>query len=64
MGDGGRYRYRQPKATVELTNPFDLVIADDARTLHDVSPIEASDNDALGTRDVLVIAFTKLEQTH
>ncbi|GAD89974.1 hypothetical protein VHA01S_030_00490 [Vibrio halioticoli NBRC 102217] len=54
--------YRQPKATVELTNPFDIIIADDARTLHDVSPIEASGNDAPGTRDVLVIAFTKLEQ--
>ncbi|PSU30341.1 hypothetical protein CTM88_04845 [Photobacterium aquimaris] len=53
---------RQPKATAELTNPFDIVIDDDARTMHDVSPVEVLDNDTLGTRDVLVIAFTKLEQ--
>ncbi|WP_299587001.1 2OG-Fe dioxygenase family protein [uncultured Microbulbifer sp.] len=51
---------RQPLATIELKNRFDIVLSDDAKTLHDVSsvtPLNAAD---IGYRDVLVIAFTLL----
>lgn len=43
---------------IEMTEPFEIIMADDAKSMHEVSPIQAiSDKDNF--RDVLVIAFTK-----
>lgn len=43
---------------IEMTEPFEIIMADDANSMHEVSPIRAiSDKDNF--RDVLVIAFTK-----
>lgn len=43
-----------------LSKPFDLIIADDNRVMHEVSPISCSDATGSGHRDVLVIAFTRV----
>ena len=45
---------------VQLTQPFDLMLANDETTMHSVSPISMTNNE-LNTayRDVLVIAFTQ-----
>jgi hypothetical protein len=46
--------------SVQLTNPFDLVMSDDANTMHHVSSIHPISPEASSpARDVLVIAFTK-----
>jgi hypothetical protein len=42
-----------------LADPMELLIADDRRTLHSVTPIVAVDPMQPACRDVLVIAFTK-----
>ena len=48
-------------ATVKLTELFDLVLADDEKTMHSVTPIVVDQRrSGLAYRDVLVIAFTKL----
>ncbi len=50
--------HKQPITSIELSNRFDILMSDDAKTMHDVSPIEA-DGCCFGCyRDVLVIAFT------
>lgn len=47
----------------QLTNPFDLYLADDSATMHAVSPIsKADDYIQQAYRDVLVIAFTELPE--
>ncbi len=47
-------------ASLQLTDPFDIMIADDAQTMHQVSGIVPENADIeLAYRDVLVIAFTK-----
>ncbi|WP_413110423.1 2OG-Fe dioxygenase family protein [Thaumasiovibrio sp. DFM-14] len=50
-------------ASIELSDPFELVVADDEKTMHQVSPISV-ENGRIGTayRDVLVIAFTHPSQ--
>ncbi|MEJ2041970.1 MAG: 2OG-Fe dioxygenase family protein [Reinekea sp.] len=50
---------RRPITTIELDNTFDIILANDARTLHDVSSIRPVNQHETASRDVLVIAFTK-----
>ncbi|WP_246627820.1 2OG-Fe dioxygenase family protein [Paenibacillus oenotherae] len=42
-----------------LTNPLDILIADDNKTMHGVTPVQVDKNGEQGYRDVLVVAFTK-----
>ncbi|KEI71989.1 2OG-Fe dioxygenase family protein [Endozoicomonas elysicola] len=51
---------RKPLTDVQLTHPFDLMLANDEATMHSVSSISMA-NSELSTayRDVLVIAFTQ-----
>jgi hypothetical protein len=44
---------------VTLTEPMDLVVADDAATKHAVTKVEPIIPDQPATRDVLVIAYTR-----
>ncbi|WP_245984663.1 2OG-Fe dioxygenase family protein [Streptomyces tateyamensis] len=44
--------------TVTLTEPGDLLLGDDARTTHSVTPVRPVDGSAPAHRDVLVIAYT------
>lgn len=44
--------------TTTLTTPGDLLLGDDQRTLHSVTPIHPADATAPAHRDVLVIAYT------
>ncbi|MGL6316839.1 2OG-Fe dioxygenase family protein [Vibrio sp. WXL103] len=56
---------RQPLKRITLNRPLELLVADDAHTMHEVSPIEpARPSTPIGVRDVLVIAFTKREVNH
>lgn len=50
---------REPVWHHTLADPMELLIADDRRTLHSVTPIVAVDPMQPACRDVLVIAFTK-----
>jgi len=52
----------EPITVLELKNPMDLLIADDAGTMHEVSEISPRDAHHPAYRDVLVIAFTRLTQ--
>ena len=44
-----------------LEKTFDLVLANDDQTMHQVSPISPQSMGKCAYRDVLVIAFTKME---
>ncbi|MEU8683760.1 2OG-Fe dioxygenase family protein [Streptomyces sp. NPDC048611] len=44
--------------TTTLTHPGDLLVGDDRRTLHSVTPVRPVDATAPAHRDVLVVAFT------
>ncbi|MFC4610108.1 2OG-Fe dioxygenase family protein [Streptomyces maoxianensis] len=44
--------------TTTLSEPGDLLLGDDRRTLHSVTPVQPADPDLAGHRDVLVIAYT------
>ena len=63
---GGRTRLTsntgEQITTLELKDPMDLLIADDAKTMHEVSEIRPRNSQDLAYRDVLVIAFTRLAQ--
>ncbi|WP_111494052.1 2OG-Fe dioxygenase family protein [Marinobacter bohaiensis] len=48
-------------ASVMLTDAMDMVLSDDERTMHEVSEIYALDNERPSYRDVLVIAFERME---
>lgn len=48
-------------ASVTLTEPLDLLMSDDARTMHEVSPIRPLDSYRPAHRDVLVIAFERMD---
>lgn len=48
--------------SIRLDKTFDLVMADDARTMHQVSAITPENPEKCAYRDVLVIAFTKMEE--
>ena len=50
-----------PLTSLELKYPMDLLISDDAKTLHEVSEISPQDERSPAYRDVLVIAFTRKE---
>ena len=50
---------RQPVWHQTLADPMELLVANDRRTLHSVTPIVAADRLQPACRDVLVIAFTK-----
>lgn len=50
---------RQPVWQHTLAEPMELLVANDRRTLHSVTPIVAADPLQPAWRDVLVIAFTK-----
>lgn len=50
---------RHPVWHCTLTEPMEMLVANDRRTLHSVTPIVAADPLQLACRDVLVIAFTK-----
>ncbi|MFM2587378.1 2OG-Fe dioxygenase family protein [Vibrio sp. TBV020] len=43
-----------------LDKTFDIVMADDEKTMHEVSPIKPNSSEKCAYRDVLVIAFTKM----
>ncbi len=43
---------------VQLTKSFDLMMADDAKTMHEVSSLKPINKEETSYRDVLVIAFT------
>lgn len=43
--------------TATLTEPGTLLVNDDRRTLHQVSPIRPIDRNGLARRDVLVVTF-------
>lgn len=47
---------------VTLAEPMQLLILNDARTLHEVTPVHPADPCTAAYRDVLVIAFTKLAE--
>ena len=52
------------KKTLEclvLDQPLDMVLANDNRTLHEVSPIASVCQERCAYRDVLVVTFTKME---
>ena len=61
---GGRTKItdvdRNSLSEVMLEKPFDLVMADDLRTMHQVSAIKPEILGTAAYRDVLVIAFTKI----
>ena len=42
-----------------LTHPLDLLLADDARTMHAVSPVLRREPEQEAWRDVLVVAYTR-----
>jgi hypothetical protein len=44
--------------TTTLSEPGDLLLGDDRRTLHSVTPVRPADPDLPAHRDVLVIAYT------
>jgi hypothetical protein len=44
--------------TTTLSKPGDLLLGDDRRTLHSVSPVRPVDRDRPASRDVLVVTFT------
>ncbi|MCX5421490.1 2OG-Fe dioxygenase family protein [Streptomyces sp. NBC_00078] len=44
--------------TVTLSEPGDLLLGDDRRTLHSVTPVQPLDPELAAHRDVLVIAYT------
>lgn len=46
--------------TTILSEPGDILLNDDRRLLHEVTPLHPENNDEPGYRDVLVIAFTSL----
>ncbi|MFF9572323.1 2OG-Fe dioxygenase family protein [Streptomyces sp. NPDC014685] len=46
--------------TVTLSEPGDLLLGDDQRTYHQVTPIEAVDRARVGHRDVLVLNYSAL----
>lgn len=48
-------------ARITLEMSFDIIMADDATTMHEVSTIYPINIEEAALRDVLVIAFTKLE---
>jgi hypothetical protein len=50
---------RRPLWQRTLDAPMDLLIGDDNRTMHAVTPITPRDPHAPAFRDVLVVAFTK-----
>jgi hypothetical protein len=61
--DGADTRIADPERrelqTLRLQAPLDLLVLDDQRTLHEVSPIVPHMGGANGWRDVLVLAFTR-----
>lgn len=63
---GGQTSITDPKErllyTYTLTHPMDMVVANDALTMHGVSPIRCDDPERAAWRDVLVIAFTRIPQ--
>ena len=50
----------KPLGRVTLVDPMDMLVLNDAQTLHAVTPVVASDPGAPAYRDVLVIAFEKV----
>ncbi|KZS62145.1 2OG-Fe dioxygenase family protein [Mycobacterium ostraviense] len=53
----------RPLLTTTLDEPGTLLLGDDRRTLHDVSPIRPIDHSELAQRDVLVITFAAADVT-
>ena len=47
---------------ITLDKTFDVVLANDEETMHEVSAIAPDELDRYAYRDVLVIAFTKMEE--
>ncbi|NOH78250.1 2OG-Fe dioxygenase family protein [Vibrio sp. RE86] len=47
---------------ITLDKTFDVVLANDEQTMHEVSAIAPDELDRYAYRDVLVIAFTKMEE--
>ncbi|MFI6764572.1 2OG-Fe dioxygenase family protein [Streptomyces sp. NPDC050355] len=48
--------------TTSLTEPGDLLLGDDRRTLHSVTPVHRRDATAAAHRDVLVMAYTVCDE--
>ena len=53
---------QQELESLVLDKTFDIVMADDAKTMHEVSAIRPMRSEKCAYRDVLVIAFTKMEE--
>lgn len=52
---------RAPLRRVQLTLPGEYLITDDRRLLHDATPVTLADEaTAVGSRDALVVSFTRL----
>lgn len=52
---------RIPLQDITLQDTFDIVMADDEKTMHTVTPITAKNRNEIGYRDVLVIAFIRVD---
>ncbi|WP_168203185.1 2OG-Fe dioxygenase family protein [Marinobacter fonticola] len=52
---------RRMLTSVRLTEPLDLLISDDASTMHEVSEVRSLDGHSPSFRDVLVIAFERMD---
>jgi hypothetical protein len=51
-----------PLLRVQLADPFDTMVLDDARVRHGVSPIQACDPAQPAVRDVLVVTLSALSR--
>ena len=48
---------KQPLQALKLLDPLDSVYVEDARVMHDVTPVYSETNDVEGIRDVLVVTY-------
>ncbi|MFF4607402.1 2OG-Fe dioxygenase family protein [Streptomyces sp. NPDC001339] len=48
--------------TTRLTEPGDLLLGDDRRTLHSVTAVQRRDHTASAHRDVLMMAYTACDE--
>jgi len=46
--------------TTTLSEPGDILLSDDRRTLHGVTALRPEENEEPGHRDVLIMAYTSL----
>ncbi|MEM5547575.1 2OG-Fe dioxygenase family protein [Pseudoalteromonas fuliginea] len=56
--------YKEALTSVTLNETLDIIMADDEKTMHQVSPIKPATRYKEAYRDVLVIAFTRKEKSN